>query len=79
MIETVLLRFLIVWGVLNLILLPIEWYRWQRAKKAHWSWRGYVDHFMWDFTDFVLIVDAIFLALSILGPIVYWIIQPAIN
>lgn len=79
MIETVLLRFLIVWGVLNLILLPIEWYRWQRAKKAYWSWRGYVDHFMWDVTYFVLMLDAIFLALSILGPIVYWIIQPAIN
>lgn len=29
----VLIRFLIVWGTLNLILLPIEWRRWKRAKK----------------------------------------------
>ena len=79
MMTTVLIRFLIVWGILNLILLSVEWRRWQRARKAHWSWRGYVDHFMWDVTYFVLMLDAIFLALSILGPIVYWVIQPSIN
>ena len=30
----VLIRFLIVWGVLNLILLPIEWRRWKKAKRV---------------------------------------------
>lgn len=79
MMSTVLIRFLIVWGILNLILLSVEWRRWQRAKKAHWSWLGYTEHFMWDLTYLVLALDAVFLALSILGPIVYWIIQPAIN
>lgn len=79
MMTTVLIRFLIVWGILNLILLSVEWRRWQRAKKAHWSWRGYTEHFMWGLTYLVLALDAVFLALSILGPIVYWIIQPAIN
>ena len=79
MITTVLIRFLIVWGILNLILLLVEWRRWQKAKKAHWSWLGYMDHIMWEFTYFVLMIDAVFLALGILGPIFYWIIQPAIN
>lgn len=72
----VLIRFLIVWGILNLILLPIEWCRWKRAKKAHWSWRGYVDHYMWDITMFILLVDAILFVLSIVVPIVYWIVEP---
>lgn len=72
----VLIRFLIVWGILNLILLPIEWCRWKRAKKAHWSWRGYVDHYMWDITMFILLVDAILFVLSIVVPIVYWIGEP---
>ena len=79
MMTTVLIRFLIVWGILNLILLSVEWRRWQRARKAHWSWFDYTEHFMWDLTYLVLLLDAFFLALSILGPIVYWIIQPAIN
>ena len=72
----VLIRFLIVWGILNLILLPIEWRRWKRAKKAHWSWSGYVDHLMWDFTHFVLLIDCVFLIISIVCPIVYWILEP---
>ena len=79
MMTTVLIRFLIVWGILNLILLLVEWRRWQKAKKSHWSCLGYMVHIMWDLTYFVLMLDAVFLALSILGPIVYWIIQPAIN
>ena len=78
MMMQVLIRFLIVWGILNLILLPIEWRRWQRAKKAHWSWLGYTEHFMWDLTYLVLALDAVFLALSILGPIVYWILEPVL-
>ena len=72
----VLIRFLIVWGILNLILLPIEWRRWQTVKMAHWSWSGYVKHWMWEITMFVLVIDAALLLLSVLGPIVYWIIEP---
>lgn len=79
MMTTVLIRFLIVWGILNLILLSVEWRRWLGAKKAHWSWLGYTEHFMWDLTYLVLAIDAAFLALSILGPIIYWILQPVIN
>ena len=76
MVSQVIVRFFIVWGILNLILLPIEWRRWQRAKKAHWSWLGYTEHFMWDLTYLVLALDVVFLALSILGPIIYWIVEP---
>lgn len=76
MVSQVIVRFFIVWGILNLILLPIEWCRWKRAKKAHWSWRGYVDHYMWDITMFILLVDAILFVLSIVVPIVYWIVEP---
>ena len=76
MVSQVIVRFFIVWGILNLILLSVEWRRWQRARKAHWSWRGYTEHFMWDLTYLVLALDVVFLALSILGPIVYWILEP---
>ena len=76
MVSQVIVRFFIVWGILNLILLPIEWRRWKRAKKAHWSWRGYIDHYMWDITMFILLVDAILFVLSIVVPIVYWIVEP---
>ena len=78
MMMQVLIRFLIVWGILNLILLPIEWRRWKRAKKAHWSWSGYVNHFMSDFTGFVLVIDCAFLIISIVCPIIYWILQPVL-
>ena len=78
MMTQVLIRFLIVWGILNLILLPIEWLRWKRAKKAHWSWSGYVNHFMSDFTGFVLVIDCVFLIISIVCPILYWILQPVL-
>ena len=78
MMMQVLTRFLIVWGILNLILLPIEWRRWKKAKKAHWSWSGYIDHYMWDITMLILLVDAILLVLSIVVPIVYWILEPVL-
>ena len=76
MMMQVLIRFLIVWGILNLILLPIEWCRWKKQKRAHWSWRGYVEHFMSDFTGFVLVIDCVFLIISIVCPIIYWILEP---
>lgn len=72
----VLIRFFIVWGILNLILLPIEWRRWQKSKKSHHSWDFYVNCEMWLLTQIVLVIDTVFLALSVLGPIVYWILQP---
>lgn len=72
----VLIRFLIVWGILNLILLPIEWRRWQGSKKSHHSWGFYVNYKMWLLTQIVLVIDTVFLALSVLGPIVYWILEP---
>ena len=78
MVSQVIVRFFIVWGILNLILLPIEWSRWKIAKKAHWSWRGYIDHYMWDITEFILLVDAILLVLSIVCPILYWILEPVL-
>ena len=72
----VLIRFLIVWGILNLILLPIEWRRWQKSKKSLHSWAFYVSHEMWVLTQIVLSIDSVFLLLGILGPIVYWILEP---
>ena len=72
----VLIRFLIVWGILNLILLPIEWRRWQKSKKSLHSWDFYVSHKMWVLTQIVLSIDSVFLLLGILGPIVYWILEP---
>ena len=76
MIMIVFIRFFIVWGILNLILLPIEWRRWQKSKKSHHSWAFYVSHEMWILTQIVLTIDVVFLALSVLGPIIYWILQP---
>lgn len=76
MMMQVLIRFLIVWGILNLILLPIEWRRWQGNKKSHHSWDFYVNYEMWLLTRIVLLIDTVFLALSVLGPIVYWILEP---
>lgn len=72
----VLIRFLIVWGVINAVILPIEWVKWRRCKKANWYWRGYVEHFMWDFTYFMLIIDAVILGLAVVGPVFYWILSP---
>lgn len=74
----VFIRFLIVWGAINAVLLPIEFMRWKRAKAAHWSWKGFVEHYMWDFTYFVLICDGILLGLAIIAPIVYWILSPVL-
>lgn len=76
MVSQVIVRFFIVWGILNLILLPIEWRRWQRNKRSHHSWDFYVNREMWLLTQIVLVIDTVFLALSVLGPIVYWIIEP---
>lgn len=76
MVSQVIVRFFIVWGILNLILLPIEWRRWQRNKRSHHSWDFYVNYEMWLLTHIVLVIDTVFLALSVLGPIVYWILQP---
>lgn len=72
----VLIRFLIVWGVINAVILPIEWVKWRRCKKANWYWRGYVEHFMWNFTYFMLIIDAVILCLAVVGPVFYWILSP---
>ena len=76
MVSQVIVRFFIVWGILNLILLPIEWRRWQKLKKSHHLWGFYVYHEMWLLTQIVLVIDVVFLALSVLGPIVYWILEP---
>ena len=76
MVSQVIVRFFIVWGILNLILLPIEWCRWQGNKRSHHSWDFYVNYEMWLLTYIVLIIDVVFLALSVLGPIVYWILEP---
>ena len=72
----ILVRFLIVWGTLNLVLLPIEFYRWKRANKACWSWTGYLNYIMWDLTRIVLMIDAVMLLDCIVVPIIYWIIEP---
>lgn len=76
MISQVIVRFFIVWGILNLILLPIEWRRWQKSKKSHHSWDFYANREMWLLTYIVLVIDTVFLALSVLGPIAYWIVEP---
>lgn len=76
MIMIVFIRFFIVWGILNLILLPIEWRRWQRNKRSHHLWAFYVNHEMWTLTQIVLVIDSVFLLLSVLGPIIYWIVEP---
>ena len=76
MVSKVISRFFIVWGILNLILLPIEWRRWQRNKRSHHSWGFYVSYEMWLLTQIVLTIDVVFLALSVLGPIIYWILEP---
>ena len=72
----VLIRFFIVWGILNLILLSIEWRRWQKSKKSHHLWSFYVYHEMLMLTQIVLCIDLVFLLFGILGPIVYWILEP---
>lgn len=79
MVSQVIVRLFIVWGILNLILLPIEWRRWQKSKKSHHSWNFYVCHEMWMLTQIVLVIDSVFLVLSILGPIVYWILEPILS
>lgn len=76
MTKIILVRFLIVWGTLNLVLLPIEFYRWKRANKHYWSWTGYLNHVMWDLTRLVLVFDAVMLLVCIAVPIIYWIIEP---
>ena len=76
MTKIILVRFLIVWGTLNLVLLSIEFYRWKRANKNCWSWTGYLNHVMWDLTRLVLVFDAVMLILCIAVPIIYWIIEP---
>lgn len=74
--KLVLIRFLIVWLILNAILLPIEWYRY---KNSHWSLKGFFSHGIWDFTSFVIGIDMVILVISVVAPIVYLIITPILN
>ena len=77
--KEVLIRALLIWAAINVIVMPIEWSRWLRYKKHHWSWDGYVNHHMWGFTQFLLAFDMILLGLTVAGTILYWILQPVLN
>ena len=69
----VLIRFLIVWLALNLIVLPIEWYRY---KHSTLSITGFLSSKMCEFTAFVIAVDMAILGLSIVVSILCWVLNP---
>lgn len=74
--KLVLIRFLIVWLLLNIILLPIEWFRY---KESNLSPYGFVNLRMWEFTAFVIGVDIVIIALAIVVPIMFWVLNPILN
>lgn len=74
--KLVLIRFLIVWLVLNAILLPIEWYRY---KHSNWSIQGFFSHGILDFTVFVIGIDLVIVTLAVVVPIMFWVLNPIIN
>ena len=71
----VLFRLAIVWVVLHIILLFVEWYRY---KHDNWSWYGFKNNGMLDITYFILSIDALGVSIAILGGVGYWIFQPVI-
>lgn len=68
----VLIRVLFVWLLLNVILLPIEWFR-------YLSPHGFVDSRMWDITAFVIGIDIVILVVLAILPILQWILAPILN
>lgn len=74
--KLVLIRFLIVWLLLNIILLLIEWFRY---KRCNLSFYGFVECRMWELTTFVIGIDIVILVISVVVPIVHWIITPILN
>lgn len=74
--ESVIIRFSIVWLVLHIILFFIEWYRY---KKSNLSWRYFNNFKMFEITKFTLFLDGTCFIISIAGLIIYWIFQPVIG
>lgn len=71
--EDVLFRLAIVWIALHIILLFVEWYRYEHSS---WSWHGFKNNGILDFTCFILSIDALVVSIAILGGVGYWILQP---
>lgn len=73
--EYVLFRFAIVWVILHIILFFVEMYRY---KHSNWSWHGFINVGILDFTCCVLSIDVLVGSIAILGGLGYWILQPVI-
>lgn len=71
-------RFLFVWSILNAVLLLLEWFKWQKCKRSHWSWKGFLDHYVWDLTYIVLMLDIVMVGLFVLYHLLYWIFEPSL-
>ena len=74
--EDALFRFLIIWTVLHIILLFVEWYRY---KHSNWSWYGFKNDGMLDITCIILAIDKIGVIIAIIMGVGYWILQPIIK
>ena len=74
--KLVLIRFLIVWLVFNIIILLIEWFRY---KRCNLSFHGFVECRMWALTAYVIGINIVILVISVVAPIVHWIITPILN
>ena len=72
----VIFRFSIVWLVLHLILFFVERYRY---KHSHWSWYGFKNNGLLEFTYIILFIDKVGACIGTIMLIGYWIIQPIIN
>ena len=72
----VLFRLAIVWIVLHIILLFVEWYRYEHG---NWSWYGFKNNGMLEITYVILSIDALGVSIAIMSGLGYWIFQPIIK
>lgn len=66
-------KLLILLAIANVILIPIEWYRFRHSV---WSWRGFIDNGMLGASYIVVFLDLLVLVACVLVPIIYWILSP---
>ena len=64
----VLFRLAIVWIVLHIILLFVEWYRY---KHGNWSWYGFKNNGMLDVTYVILYIDTLGVSIAIMSGLGY--------